>query len=174
MAEEKLPDQLREGLSVVFVGTAAGHRAAQLGQYYAHPGNRFWRTLHEVGITPRLYQPHEFPALLNLSIGLTDLSKIGSGMDPNIPAHHYDVPGFAKKMLLHRPRAIAFTSKRAAAVWRGTRTTTGIAYGRQAQRPPDFPEVFVLPSTSGAATGHWDLSPWHELATWLRAGTKLW
>ena len=58
---EKLPDQLQPHLRLVFVGTAAGQRSADMGHYYAGPGNRFWRTLHEVGITPRRYEPHEFP-----------------------------------------------------------------------------------------------------------------
>ena len=70
---EKLPDQFQDHLRLVFVGTAASQRSADLGHYYAHPGNRFWRTIHEVGITPRRYQPHEFPDLLKLGIGFTDL-----------------------------------------------------------------------------------------------------
>ncbi len=80
-ALEKLPDQLQEHLRLVFVGTAAGQRSADVGHYYAHPGNRFWRTIHEVGITPRRYEAHEFPALLNLGIGFTDVCKLGAGMD---------------------------------------------------------------------------------------------
>jgi hypothetical protein len=78
---EKLPDQLQPHLRLVFVGTAASQRSADLGHYYAHPGNRFWRTIHEVGITPRRYAPREFPALLKLGIGFTDLCKLGAGMD---------------------------------------------------------------------------------------------
>ncbi|SCB54749.1 Uracil DNA glycosylase superfamily protein [Bradyrhizobium shewense] len=53
----RLPDQLRPNLRLVFVGTAASTRSAELGHYYAHPGNRFWRAIHEAGITPRRYQP---------------------------------------------------------------------------------------------------------------------
>lgn len=44
-----LPDQLRLNLRLVFVGTAASTRSAELGHYYAHPGNRFWRAFHEAG-----------------------------------------------------------------------------------------------------------------------------
>ena len=51
----RLPDQLRPDLHLVFVGTAASTRSAALGHYYAHPGNRFWRAIHEAGITPRWY-----------------------------------------------------------------------------------------------------------------------
>ena len=64
----RLPDQLRADLRLVFVGTAASTRSAAVGHYYAHPSNRFWRALHEAGITPRRYQPDEFAALLELGI----------------------------------------------------------------------------------------------------------
>jgi G:T/U-mismatch repair DNA glycosylase len=40
-------------LRLVFVGTAASTRLAAVEYYYAHPDNRFWRAIHEAGITPR-------------------------------------------------------------------------------------------------------------------------
>ena len=90
----RLPDQLRPNLRLVFVGTAASTRSAELGHYYAHPGNRFWRAIHEAGITPRRYQPGEFASLIELGIGFTDLSKSGAGMDHQIAAETIDLPGF--------------------------------------------------------------------------------
>jgi len=167
---EKLPDLLQDGLKLVFVGTAAGQRSADVGHYYAHPGNRFWRTIHEVGITPRQYQPHEFPGLLDLRIGFTDMCKTGSGMDHTALNFPVDVPGFRKKMQQYRPRTIAFTSKKAASLFYGRPTKT-IALGRQPRDQDflqDFPEVFVLASPSGAASGHWSVRPWQELADWIR------
>jgi len=71
----RLHDQLRADLRLVFVGTAASTRSASVGHYYAHPGNRFWRALHEVGITSRRHEPNEFASLLELGIGFTDLSS---------------------------------------------------------------------------------------------------
>jgi double-stranded uracil-DNA glycosylase len=159
---EKLPDQLQPHLRLVFVGTAAGQRSADLGQYYAHPGNRFWRTLHEVSITPRRYKPHEFPALLSLGIGFTDVCKLGAGMDHQALAFPVDIPAFREKMRYFHPKIIAFTSKKAASLFYG-RPTKAIVLGRQ---PPqqDFPDVFVLASPSGAASGSWTVQPWQELA----------
>jgi TDG/mug DNA glycosylase family protein len=161
-ALEKLPDQLQDHLRLIFVGTAASQRSADLGQYYAHPGNRFWRTLREVGITPRRYAPHEFPALLKLGIGFTDLCKLGAGMDQEALTSLVDVEGFREKMRRYRPTTIAFTSKKAASLFYG-RPTKAVRLGRQ---PPqqDFPVVFVLASPSGAASGHWSVQPWQELA----------
>ena len=107
---EKLPDQLRDRLRLVFVGTAAGQRSADLGHYYAGPGNRFWRTIHEVGITPRRYEPREFTELLKLGIGLTDVCKLGVGMDHQALKFPVDIAAFREKMLIYRPSTIAFTA----------------------------------------------------------------
>lgn len=165
ISREKLPDVLMPGLDVVFVGTAAGRRSAAVGAYYAHPGNRFWRTLHEVGLTPRLYQPHEFPDLVRLGIGFTDMAKLASGMDHEIDPEHFDIPRFEKAIGRAAPRAIAFTSKKAASVW--LREPTGrLAHGRQPRRHQRS-EVFVLTSPSGAATRYWTVEPWRELAVFL-------
>src|SRR6201995_2957482 len=99
----RLPDQLRDGLRLVFVGTAASTRSARVGHYSAHPGNRFWRALHEARITARRYQPDEFGRLLELGIGFTDLSKTGAGMDHEIERQSFDVAGFTAKIRTHRP-----------------------------------------------------------------------
>ena len=161
-AVEKLPDQIQDHLRLVFVGTAAGRRSADVGHYYAHSGNRFWRTLHEVGITPRLYEPHEFPSLSKLGIGFTDMCKVGAGMDHEALNFPIDVSAFREKMLRYRPKTIAFTSKKAASLFYG-RPTKAVALGRQLPQD-DFPTVFVLASPSGAATRYWSVQPWRELA----------
>jgi TDG/mug DNA glycosylase family protein len=167
---EKLPDQLQDHLRLVFVGTAASQRSADVGHYYAHPGNRFWRTIHEVGITPRRYEPHEFPSMLRLGIGFTDMCKVGAGMDHEALNSPIDLPAFREKMLRYRPKTIAFTSKKAASLFYG-RPTKAVALGRQ---PPleDFPIVFVLASPSGAATRYWSVQPWQELADSISSASR--
>jgi double-stranded uracil-DNA glycosylase len=162
---DRLPDQLQPDLRLVFVGTAASTRSADLGHYYAHPGNRFWPTLFEVRITPRRYAPREFASLLTLGIGFTDICKSGAGMDHQIAVQPEDIEVFTTKMQRYRPRTIAFTGKKAASLFYG-RPTTAISFGLQ---PPmdEFPQVFVLASPSGAASGSWTLRPWRELAEWM-------
>ncbi len=157
----KLPDQLRPGMKLVFVGTAVGAFSEKAQAYYAKPGNRFWRTLAETGITPRRFEPAEFPLLLDLGIGFTDMSKTQAGTDKKIT--EYDPPGFEAKMLAFQPRLVAFTSKKAASVWLG-RPTSAISLGGQPATHPGFPEVHVLASPSGAASGHWTIAPWQDLA----------
>jgi TDG/mug DNA glycosylase family protein len=161
----RLPDQLRPNLRLVFVGTAASTRSVSVGHYYAHPGNRFWRALHEVGITSRRHEPGEFASLLELGIGFTDLSKSGAGRDHQIARQSFDVAGFKAKMQTYRPQTIAFTSKKAASLFYYKPTRT-MSFGKQPS-VPGFPAIFVLSSPSGAASGHWTLQPWRELAEWI-------
>ena len=74
-----LKDVLAPDLALVVCGSAAGRRSAQLGQYYAGRGNKFWTTLAETGLTPRRLAPHEFPLLPSFGIGLTDVVKGQAG-----------------------------------------------------------------------------------------------
>lgn len=161
-----LPDMIAPGQRLWFVGTAAGPVSAAVGAYYAHPGNRFWRALHEAGVTPRLFQPHEYPLLGKLDVGLTDICKTAWGVDSQLPKDRFDVEGFRAKVARMAPAALAFTSKTAASHWLG-RPTGRIPHGRQPGGPG--PAVFVLPSPSGLATSYWSLEPWREAAAWLHA-----
>lgn len=159
-----LPDVLQGGLALVFCGTAAGTRSAREGAYYAHPGNLFWRALAEVELTPRLYAPHEFVQLPALGIGFTDLAKFHSGNDSELPRDAFDVPALAAKIERFAPRWLAFTSKHGAKAALG-RAISG--YGVQPERIGTT-RVFVLPSPSGQARGHWSIGPWLELAGLVR------
>lgn len=159
-----LPDVLRPGLRLVFCGTAAGKRSAAEGAYYAHPGNLFWRALFQSGLTPRLLAPGEFPLLPEFGIGLTDLAKRHVGNDDELPRDAFDVPALLAKIESYAPRVLAFTSKNAA------RTVLGpkVAYGMQEQAFGST-RLFVLPSPSGQARGHWDLTTWQALASYARS-----
>lgn len=160
-----LPDRLARNLPLWFVGTAAGPRSAAVGAYYAHPGNRFWRALFEAGVTPRLFAPHDYPLLLDLGVGLTDICKVSWGVDSAIDRSHFDVAGFAAKVRRLKPRALAFTSKTAASLYLG-RPTGRLDVGRLADAPAG-PAIFVLPSPSGLATSYWSIKPWRDAATFL-------
>ncbi len=164
-----LPDRLAPDLKLWFVGTAAGPRSAAVGAYYAHPGNRFWRALHQTRITPRLFDAHEYPQMLDLGLGLTDFCKTSWGVDSAIPREQFDVQAFKRKVARLKPRALAFTSKTAARLWLN-RPTGRITHGRQdaAHAENAGLAVFVLPSPSGLATSCWSIEPWREVGKWLQ------
>lgn len=156
-----LPDVLRPGLRLVFCGTAASKRSAAEHAYYAHPGNLFWRALFEAGLTPRQLAPHEFPSLPDYGIGLTDLAKRHSGNDNELPRDAFDVRGLLSRIEQYQPRLLAFTSKNAAQTALGH----AVDYGLQTENIGDT-KLFVLPSPSGQARGHWDLALWQMLIAW--------
>lgn len=154
-------DLLQPGLKVVFCGTAKGRVSARMGSFYAHPSNRFYRTLFETGLTPVQVAPENFSTLLDFGIGLTDLNQCESGMDRDLSRERFDIEGFRAKMLRYRPRLIAFTSLMAARTYLGDRKA---APGLQPEALQGIPLV-ALPSTS-RANGHWtrDRHHWYQLA----------
>ncbi|NKC33927.1 mismatch-specific DNA-glycosylase [Falsiroseomonas selenitidurans] len=159
-----LPDLLAPGLRLVFCGMAAGPHSARVGAYYARPGNRFWPALAEAGFTPQRLRPEAFPDLLRHGIGLTDLAKGQWGVDRVVRVTQADRDRLHATIRATRPQALAFTSGRTAALALGLRR---VAFGRLAEalRPPGFPPVFVLPSTSGSNNGNWVRNGYQQVWT---------
>jgi len=154
-----LPDVLVPGLRVVFCGYAPGTASARAGAYYAGPGNRFWPTLHEVGLAPLLLRPAEFARLPEFGVGLTDVSKTASGSDQEVGRRGVDPERLVAAIEAASPTHLAFNGKNAARAALGRPVT----YGRRPERLGGA-TVWVLPSTSGAARGFWNIEPWRELA----------
>lgn len=165
-----VPDLLEPGLKLVFCGTAPSRISARARAYYANPQNRFWRTLFEVGLTPRLFSPQEYSLLLELKIGLTDVAKRHSGLDSSLPGEAFEPLELKLKLLEHRPQMLAFTSKRAASEVLGA-PTGRLEYGKQTLTLEDT-ALWILPSTSPLATNHFQWGPWLELAQWFKADAE--
>lgn len=159
-----VPDVLQPGLDIVFCGTAPSAASFAARAYYAKPGNRFWPTLHRVGLTPRQLEPSEFATVTRYGLGLTDVCKTAHGQDADLPADAFDAEQLRAKVIHHSPRYLAFTSKRSASETLGR----SVAYGLQPERFGST-EIFVLPSTSGLATRFWDETWWQKLAALARA-----
>jgi TDG/mug DNA glycosylase family protein len=161
-----LPDRLKPGLKLVFCGTAAGRQSALQQAYYAHGQNKFWKTLYEVGLTPRLFMPHDYEKLWELGIGLTDIAKYSFGMDHQLPPDALGgeaVAALEARIRKVKPAILAFTSLN------GGRKVMGknAVAGEQPERM-GATRVFILPSPSPLADNHWDIKPWRELATAVR------
>jgi TDG/mug DNA glycosylase family protein len=158
-----LPDVLAPGLRVVFCGTAPGTASARAGAYYAGPGNRFWTTLYEIGLTPTLLAPGDYARLPDVGLGLTDISKTASGSDAEVGSRGFDRLRLAAAVAAIAPAHLAFNGKNAARAALGR----PVVYGPQAETIGGA-SVWVLPSTSGAARGFWDIAPWLEVAAAAR------
>jgi TDG/mug DNA glycosylase family protein len=162
-----LPDRLKPGLRLVFCGTAAGKQSALKKAYYANRQNKFWRTLHQIGLTPRQFEPHEFPQLWELGIGLTDIAKYHFGMDHQLPKESLGqeaVADLRARIARAAPRHLAFTSLNAG---RSVLGKSAVA-GQQREKWGET-RVWILPSPSPLADNHWDIAPWQDLALALTA-----
>lgn len=155
-----LPDILAPGLRLVVCGSAAGTRSAELGAYYAGPGNRFWGMLHRVGLTPVILAPAEFRSVLAYGIGLTDIVKTAFGPDSGLKPADFDREGLHRRIEMFQPKVLAFNGKRSASSFFGI----PVAYGHQLNQNIGETQIFVAPSTSGAARGFWDEAYWRLVA----------
>ena len=136
-----LPDLLRPGLDLVFVGINPGARSAQLGHYYGHRGNAFWRVLSASALVDGEVGPTDDRLLLDgCGIGFTDVELRASAS------------AFERRIAYAAPRAVCFTTTRAFDVLFPHVRASG-TWGRQ---PVDIAgaEVWVMPSTSGRAAGY--------------------
>ncbi|MBV9550970.1 MAG: mismatch-specific DNA-glycosylase [Alphaproteobacteria bacterium] len=157
-----LPERLRPGLKLVFCGTAAGRKSALEQAYYAHGQNKFWKTLHRTGLTPRLFAPQDYPLLDELGIGLTDIAKFVFGMDHQLPKDALGTEAaeaLRKRIKKFAPRHLAFTSLNAGRTVMGKSAKAG----EQSERLGET-RVWILPSPSPLADNHWDIQPWQKLA----------
>jgi hypoxanthine-DNA glycosylase len=61
--------------AVLILGTIPGDRSLELGEYYGHPQNRFWRTLAAItGNTPPTSYADKKAMLLGCRMGLWDVA----------------------------------------------------------------------------------------------------
>ena len=66
-------DVIGPGLRVLHVGINPSLYSAAVGHHFARPGNRFWKALHQAGLTERLLSPFEDRDLLNRGLGVTNV-----------------------------------------------------------------------------------------------------
>lgn len=153
-----LPDLLAPGLKLVICGSAAGEKSAEVGQYYAGPGNRLWSTLFEIGLTSRQLEPAEWQSLLEFRIGLTDLVKDQSGADRGIKFE--GGKELRRKIREYQPGMLVFNGKRAAKEYFDMPT---VVYGLL-PNSIGTTKLFVCPSTRAAAKSSWDPRWWDVMA----------
>ncbi|MEQ4208197.1 G/U mismatch-specific DNA glycosylase [Actinopolymorpha sp. B17G11] len=72
-AGKTIPDVTAPGLTVLFCGINPSLTSGATGWHFAHPGNRFWRALHDAELTPRQLRPAEQRELLDYGLGITNL-----------------------------------------------------------------------------------------------------
>lgn len=69
-----LPDLIRPGLKILFIGINPGTRSGEVGHHFAGHSNRFWKFLFESGLTPVKYDAFHDYELLDLGYGITNIA----------------------------------------------------------------------------------------------------
>ena len=149
-----LPDYLREGLDIVFVGINPGASSVAAGHYFAGRYNRFWPALNLSGIAgPQPLGPHDDVRMPALGFGLTDVVKRPSRSASELRAADYRqwAPLARERLLAARPLVVCFNGltgyRHFLRYAEGQKAAP--ALGEQERRLGDS-VVFVAPSPSPA------------------------
>jgi hypoxanthine-DNA glycosylase len=130
--------------SILILGSLPGDKSLELGEYYGHPRNRFWKIISAITNSelPLTY-PNKKALLLHATIGLWDVAhkanRAGSLDSAIKDAEPNDLEGFLKR---HRKiRVIAFNGAKAQAL-----------YDKYFDRKAEI-NYITLPSSSPANAG---------------------
>ena len=142
-----LQDILAPDLRVVFCGINPGLRAATLGHHFAGRGNRFWRTIHRAGFTPKEIPPQEDASLLAHGYGLTTAVERPTSRADELSRDEFlsAASGFLAKIARYYPQYVAFLGKAAFSAIFGK---TSVSWGKQDERIGGS-KTWVLPNPSG-------------------------
>ena len=146
-----LPDYLRPGLDVVFVGINPGLASAAAGHHYAGRTNHFWPLLYEAGFTAEPLTHEDDRRCPEFGIGLTNLvDRPSRGIDDlSKDEMAAGARRLREKLRGCRPRVVCFNGKAIAEAFLDRRCALGL----QPERWEGLP-VFVMPSTSARTASY--------------------
>ncbi len=152
-----LPDLLRPGLLLVFVGLNPSEYSAREGHYFANPRNRFWPAFNRSRLQPPAFgrdcAPSDDASLLDHGIGFTDVVKRPTPQGSGLKAADYRrwAPVLREKLLHHQPALVCFHGLMAYKAYlqyaESEKSTPGL--GLQ-PRTIGSSRVFVVPNPSPA------------------------
>lgn len=148
-----VPDLVRPGLRLLFVGINPGLWTAATGTHFAHPGNRFYPALLRAGIIDRLPDASagmtdaERAALLDRGIGITNLVRRATARADELSRDEFRAGAAELVVNVERwaPKVVAVVGTTAYRVGFGRPKAT---VGRQPERIGPA-ELWVVPNPSG-------------------------
>jgi TDG/mug DNA glycosylase family protein len=145
--DRTLEDVIGTGLRILFVGINPGIWSGATGHHFARPGNRFWRALHEAGLTSELLTPDRQSELLSHRLGVTNLVNRTTATAAELSTDELRAGGrlLVAKATRFRPETVAFLG---VSTYRVAFDRPKAMVGRQEERIGDS-EVWVLPNPSG-------------------------
>jgi mismatch-specific thymine-DNA glycosylase len=146
-----LPDYLRPGLDLVFVGINPGTRSAATGHHYAGPGNHFWPLLHESGLVSEPLTYNDDARILDWNIGLTNMVSRSSPSisDLSLDELRSGARMLRAKLLRCAPRIACFNGKLIYEVFAGHNCNFGLQPERLGATG-----LYVMPSTSARTASY--------------------
>jgi double-stranded uracil-DNA glycosylase len=180
-----LPDYLRRGLAIVFVGINPGLFSAQQGHYFARLTSRFWPAFSQShlsepvrhGLGVQWLRPAHDRELPRFGFGLTDVVKRASSNASQLSPHEFEagVPVLVRKLRRYRPKIACFHGLTA------YRPFASVAFGTVHPLLGPQPQsiastrLYVVPNPS-PANAHFTLSDqtaWYDrLAAFLEGLTE--
>lgn len=145
---KEIPDHLQKGLKVLFVGFNPSVRSSETGHHYANPNNRFWKIIHEAGITKQRYQASEGGDLLKCGFGFTNIVARPTKTAAEITKEEYACGSLVLKDKISnfKPEVVCYVGK---GVYEQLSGRKGIGWGKQENSVVPGVVDFVAPSSSG-------------------------
>jgi TDG/mug DNA glycosylase family protein len=150
LSRKRLPDHIRPGVRILFVGINPGFRSAATGHHFAGYSNRFWKLLFESKLVSEPLTPQDDWRLPDWGLGLTNIvQRPSAGVDVLKPREY--IAG--RKRLIatvkrYRPHTVAFLGVTIYRTLFPEYQTGRVILGLQAKTLAGWP-VFVLPNPSG-------------------------
>ncbi len=143
-----IPDQIQPNLKILFVGFNPSIRSGETGHHFSNPNNRFWKILHQAGITPRLYKPEEDHSLLDLGYGFTNIVARPTKAADEITKEEYQKGRniLIQKIKRYQPNIVCFVGK---GVYQQYAQKREAKWGLQPESVVKGTLEFVAPSSSG-------------------------
>jgi double-stranded uracil-DNA glycosylase len=143
-----IPDHLTENLTILFVGFNPSIRSSETGHHFANPNNRFWKILHESGLTPSKLHTSEDYTLIDLGYGLTNIVARPTKTAQEITKEEYLLgkEELRKKIEKYKPKYVCFVGKGVYQEYSGKKN---IPWGVQEESIVNGTMDFVAPSSSG-------------------------
>jgi TDG/mug DNA glycosylase family protein len=145
---EPIKDHLKENLDLLFVGFNPSIRSGETGHHFANPNNRFWKILHESGLTPRKFDSTEDYRLLELGYGMTNIVPRPTKAADEITKEEYKEgrEKLIKKISVYKPKVVCFVGK---GVYQEYSRKKKLPWGIQDDSVVPGTLDFVAPSSSG-------------------------
>ena len=148
VCSKTLPDLLRPGLDLVFIGINPSLSAAYSGHYYDGPGNHFWQILHLAGFTPNRMSPLDDIKMMNFNIGFTNVvARTTRGIADLTKQEIQEGAEILRgKLIKYKPKIAIFNGKAIYEVYSGSKN---FRFGKQPHKIPGTEtSMWVMPSSS--------------------------